>query len=235
MADKRLSKEEFQKLFREIKKKGYIKTARSGSTGVGHTLEKELGIAENNSPLSDLKFAELKAHRKGVSSMITLFTFDRGAWGETDKRQLIAKHGTWDEENQRQGLYFTMKHGGKTETQLHVFCDEESVSLKGPKGQVLASWPLASILTKFKQKMPALVVVSAESEMRGNAEYFRYTRAKLYHNTTLPILRREFLAGNITLDLRMHDAITKIRNHGTAFRAREDKLEELFSESEIIG
>ena len=31
--------------------------------------------------------------------------------------------------------------------------------------------------------------------------------------------------GNILIDLRLHDAITHARNHGTGFRAKDDSLD----------
>ncbi|MBI5970328.1 MAG: hypothetical protein HY884_04170 [Deltaproteobacteria bacterium] len=42
------------------------------------------------------------------------------------------------------------------------------------------------------------------------------------------IIHNQILAGNILVDLRLHDKITSARNHGTGFRAHEDKLPLLF-------
>jgi hypothetical protein len=39
-----------------------------------------VGLKENNIALPDFGNVELKAHRVGSSSMITLFTFNRKAW-----------------------------------------------------------------------------------------------------------------------------------------------------------
>ena len=54
--------------------RGFIKTHRSGNTGIGKTLEDELGIEENNFPGPDGDITELKSARKNSSSMLTLFT-----------------------------------------------------------------------------------------------------------------------------------------------------------------
>jgi len=62
-----------QKL-KEIKKRGYIKTHRVGTTGVGKTSENLLGITENNIPGPNIAMIELKSARKNVSSILTLFT-----------------------------------------------------------------------------------------------------------------------------------------------------------------
>ena len=37
----------FKQKFDAIKERGYIKSHRKGNTGVGHTLEQELGLTEN--------------------------------------------------------------------------------------------------------------------------------------------------------------------------------------------
>ena len=59
---------------KKIKGKSYIKTHRSGNTGVGKTLEDELNIKENNVPGPNGFKLELKSARKNSKSMLTLFT-----------------------------------------------------------------------------------------------------------------------------------------------------------------
>ena len=70
---------EFQERLKSIRNQEFIRSKRKGPTGIGYTLESELGIEENNIALPDLGFAELKAHRDKHSGL-TLFTFNRGAW-----------------------------------------------------------------------------------------------------------------------------------------------------------
>ncbi|NQE05860.1 hypothetical protein C5S32_08315 [ANME-1 cluster archaeon GoMg1] len=59
---------------KELKSIGYIKTHRTGNTGIGKTLEDLLGIEENNIPGPNAEMIELKSARKNARSMITLFT-----------------------------------------------------------------------------------------------------------------------------------------------------------------
>lgn len=49
--------------FRSLRDKGFIASRRHGNTGIGFTLETELGIVENNIAEPDLGEIELKAHR----------------------------------------------------------------------------------------------------------------------------------------------------------------------------
>ena len=67
--------EEIVARLKELKAQGYVKTHRSGPTGIGKTLEDLLGIQENNIPGPDIgEEIELKSARKSVGSMVTLFT-----------------------------------------------------------------------------------------------------------------------------------------------------------------
>lgn len=62
------------KKLKAIKEMGYVKTHRTGNTGIGKTLEDLLGIEENNIPGPNSAMVELKSARKNASSMLTLFT-----------------------------------------------------------------------------------------------------------------------------------------------------------------
>jgi len=56
------------------KNMGWIKTHRSGPTGIGKTLEDLLGIPENNLSEPDFGLYELKAARLNSNAMLTAFS-----------------------------------------------------------------------------------------------------------------------------------------------------------------
>lgn len=215
----------FKKKFAKVRKMGWIASKRKGPTGVGQTLEYYLGMQENNIALPDLGTVELKAHRIGSSSMITLFTFNRKAW-KMNPLKAVKKYGTRDS-NGRLGMYFTM---ARTPNSMGLFLhiDRSSISVRHISGEVIAEWQLEKLAERFARKIPGLVLVSAFSEMRGDVEWFKYTRARLLTGTAPEIIRDQISAGNILVDLRLHDKGTSARNHGTGFRAIEDKLTSLF-------
>lgn len=69
-----LTKDDLILALREVRKKGWISSARHGNAGgVGNTLEDLLGIAENNLPLPNATEWELKCQRKSTNSLLTLF------------------------------------------------------------------------------------------------------------------------------------------------------------------
>lgn len=223
---KTLTIEEFQTRFAEIKKQGWVKTKRKGNTGIGQTLEQLLELEENNFSLPDLGFAELKTHRIGSSSMITLFTFDKKAW-KIDTLEAVRKYGTKNK-NGRLGLYFTLSFI-PNQSGLFLKIENKSISVCHTSGEVLVQWNTETLLQQFKGKMPSLVFVHAQSEMRDGVEWFKYERAELLTEPSTEQFLEQIKKGNIVVDLRLHDrGSSSARNHGTAFRTREDTLSSLF-------
>ena len=66
--------DDFIREYTKIKDMGWIKTHRSGPTGIGKTLEDLLGIPENNLDQPDFGEYELKSCRINSQSMLTMFT-----------------------------------------------------------------------------------------------------------------------------------------------------------------
>jgi hypothetical protein len=216
-----------------IKKKGYVKSLRKGSTGIGKTLETLLGIVENNIPLPDFGEIELKATRENSQSMITLFTFNNKVW-RVNQLKAVEKYGSEDK-NGRLGLYYTMSVIPNS-SGLFLFVDDDNVEVRHVDGTVVVSWQLRFIEAKFEEKVKSVLLVKAKSEMRGDDEYFYYDKAKLLTGgTTKEILKTKFENGQLLIDLRLHDNNKTARNHGTGFRVYERDLEDLYEKVERIN
>lgn len=223
--------DEFRIEFTRIKNSGYVRSTRSGPTGVGHTFETLLGFKEDNVALPDLGEVEVKARRTNSSSMVTLFTFNRKAW-IMKPLDAVRKYGSLDK-NGRQGMYYTMTRSPNS-AGLLLHIEEEVISVRHIEDGVVAVWKLEDLANQFIKKLPALILVSALGELRDGVEWFNYTRAQLLRGTSADIIRNEIMAGNILVDLRLHDKVTSARNHGTGFRAKEDKLSSLFKTRDEI-
>ena len=217
--------DEFKKSFKKLKSQGWIKSIRRGPTGIGKTLEEYIGLIENNVALPDLGKIELKAHRINSTSMITLFTFNRKAW-KMRPLEAIRNYGTPDNTG-RLGLYFTMSRTPNS-SGLFLHVESNAISVRHISGNIIAEWEMKALANRFIQKIPALILVSAFSEIRGDIEWFKFDRAQILKDTSEDILQNQLLAGNILVDLRLHDKTTSARNHGTGFRAHVDKLPLLF-------
>lgn len=218
--------EQFIKKFKELKAKGFVPSTRNGPTGIGHTLETQLGLEENNIALPDIHEVEIKAHRTNSNNMITLFTFNRKVW-EMPPLEAVKKYGSLDR-NGRKGLYYTMSLKPNS-AGLFLNVTDTDISVRHISGKIIAVWGLQKLTEQFIQKMPALLLVSAFTEERDGKEYFHFSRAQLMKGTSPELLADQFKAENILVDLRLHDKGTMARNHGTGFRTYENKLPHLFS------
>lgn len=217
--------QDFIKRFKKLKAKGFIPSQRKGPTGIGYTLEHELGIKENNIAVPDFSEIELKAHRTKSQNLITLFTFNNKVW-KIPPLDAIKKYGSLDQ-NGRKGLYYTMSLTPNS-AGLFLHVGKTDISIRHINGSIIALWELKSLAERFIQKISSLIFVSAFSEERDGIEYFHYYRAQLMNNTSPELLGDQFKAENILVDLRLHDKGTMARNHGTGFRVYEEKLPSLF-------
>ena len=222
---------QFIEKLRELKAQGYVKSLRSGPTGVGQSLEQYLGLKENNLSLPDLEKFELKAHREGSDNLITLFTFNKGAW-LLNPLDAIKKYGTPDE-NGRLGLYFTMTPS-VNRSGLYLDVLKYYVSIKHISGEEIVRWKFSDLTEQFNKKLPGLILVYAKSQERNGVEWFNFYSAKLLKGTTPGTLSSAIKNGIILIDLRLHDEGTAARNHGTGFRVRERDLDKIFSYSETL-
>jgi len=223
--------EEFIDRFDTLKNKGFVKSLRRGPTGIGKTLETYLGIDENNLYLPDLGEIELKAHRDDVNNLITLFTFNRWAW-VMDPLEAVRRYGTPDETG-RLGLYFTMSFRPNS-AGLFLHTDDSTVSVRHMDGNTLVKWNFEDLEEQFNRKIPALILAYAQTEYRGDDEWFHFYTAKFLTDTSASIIKEQINNEVILIDLRLHDAESRARNHGTGFRVREKDLAEVFRKIETI-
>src|SRR5205809_5174413 len=69
-----LTKAQMIARFKDVQNRGWIKSLRPlNSGGIGNTIDDLLGFPESNLPISDSAQWELKSHRVGSKSMLTLF------------------------------------------------------------------------------------------------------------------------------------------------------------------
>ena len=83
---------------KEVNKKGWIKTLRKGDTGVGYTLETELGIKANSNQKPDFHGIEIKAFRKrSIGKLVTLFSqVPNWKKSNTNRSEVLSEYGYLD-------------------------------------------------------------------------------------------------------------------------------------------
>jgi len=217
----------------EVKDMSWVKSKRKGNTGIGYTLETLLNIDENNLKTPDFGNIELKSQRKNASNKVTMFTFNRAVW-KIPQRELIEKYGYVDTE-ERKALYCTVNTKSNAQG-VYLKVEDKLLILYHVDGTRIAEWKIENLVLAFEKKMPALVVVLAESRINSEErEEFWFNEAYFLKepeiNNFIDLMKKDI----IIVDIRMHlKKNNSVRNHGTAFRIDERFLYLCFSEKERL-
>ncbi|MEW6509044.1 MAG: MvaI/BcnI family restriction endonuclease [Bacteroidota bacterium] len=228
---------EITKRLENLKNKGFIQTLRKGPTGIGHLLEKELGLDETNIAIPDVGGrVELKATRKKINSLITLFTFNRGVW-KIKQKDLINKYGYQDEQG-RQALYNTVNKRTPSTQGFYLISDATKhliILRNNNENENVAEWSTYVIAGKFMTKLDRLLLILADNKLENNTEYFHFNEAYLLENPTPEKFLEAFEKSELLIDLRMHLKDTGgVRNHGTGFRISEKNLTYLYTKKKQL-
>ena len=222
----------------EIKARGFIRTHRSGPTGIGKTIEDLLGITENNVASADLEdLGELKAYRRGQTSRITLFT--KTPQPARINGVLLDLYGYYDSNRNRNKILHTtldasegFNNVNQTGYGFKVFADENKLHLLSnfPK-QVEAYWNMDDLRRCFETKLPKLFVVIADTnKQKGANEHFHYSEAYIFEGLNFERFIQAINEGLIKIDIRIGQYPNgRIHDHGTAFRIMPDSLLDLFA------
>ncbi len=211
---------------------GFIKTHRRGDTGIGKTLEDLLGIKENNIPLPDIgEVAELKSYRKNAKSMMTLFTLEPLPKGGDRDRLLLDNFGYSKRDNQRpKELHSTLSCKRYNNQNLRLSVEKDKIRVKGKGKRLNIFWDMESLRNKFNEKLPALVYVLADTKIVDGVEYFHFNEAYLLEDFDFELFKKRVKADDIVVDFRMYYRPNgSVRNHGTGFRVKINKLDDCFS------
>ena len=164
-----------QAKLRNIKEMGFVVSMRRGNTGIGFTLETLLEIPENNLKLPDFGKIELKSKRKNASTPVTMFTFNRAAW-KLKQIDVIKNYG-YEDTTGRQALYFFVSSKPNPQG-LYLKTTTTSFQMYHKDGTLIAEWQADNLEETFKKKMPALVLVQAETRVNSEEkEEFYYNEA----------------------------------------------------------
>ena len=222
---------ELKNKLRGIEKLKFVPTHRIGDTGIGKTLEDLLKIKENNIPLCDIgKVAELKAYRKDAASMLTLFTLEPKPKGGDRDRFLLDNFGYSKRNNRRsKELHSTVtcKRYNNQGLKLSVKKDKISVLGKGRKLNIF--WDIDILRQKFNEKLPALVYVLADRKIINGKENFHFNEAYLLSGFDFELFKKMVKKDFIVADFRMYyRPNSSVRNHGTGFRVKINRLYNCF-------
>lgn len=217
---------EVQRRLQELKDMGFVPSLRRGATGIGYTFEHYLGLGETNIQIPDLGGRiELKAARKQSNSMITMFTFNRGAW-KLRQLDVIRNYGYVDD-NGREALYCSLWANTPNSLGFTVNLDRHGNILKLMHEDIeIASWSIYRLVGALLYKLGKILLVTADSrKVIGASEEFYFNEAYLLDEPSEENFVNAIENSSVCLDIRMHiNDRGAVRNHGTGFRVMEKDL-----------
>lgn len=225
--------------FTKIKEQGWIKTHRSGPTGIGKTLEDLLGIPENNLDQPDFGEYELKSCRMESQSMLTMFTRAPQPTGSNTYLRLKYGYSSSAYDNDEKVLHATLSANrftsiADTGNHLKIGCDPDGIFIVSQNGRENVYWSRDALRKCFQKKYKnKFVYVKAQSRGTGASEEFRFMEAYEVSGFDYEAFIDLLEKGKIYVDLRIGQYHSgkykgKTHDHGTGFRIRENDQYLLF-------
>lgn len=231
--------DDFVRVFSTICDMGWIRTHRSGPTGIGKTLEDLLGIDENNIDGPDFGDYELKSCRLDSNSMLTIFTKTPQPQGAANTLRLTFGYSSDAYDNDEKVLHSTLSADrfvaiADTGHSLKVVCGPEKISIIAEDGIEYAYWTRDQLKEAFEKKYKnKFVYAKAQSRGSGASEEFRFVEAYEVSGFNYDSFVRLLEQGKIYIDLRIGQYHGGAKNgqthdHGTGFRIKENDQPLLF-------
>jgi hypothetical protein len=218
--------------FRKIQEMGWIKTHRSGPTGIGKTLEDLLGIPENNAGEPDFGTYELKSARLNSNSMLTLFTL--APQPPKANRILLEKYGY--KRNGKTVLRSTLSTENYSSVNLKMTIKGGRIYFESKNDGIIQIYYEKTALMQALERKYSDRLVYAYAERKGSKanEHFKFHSAytiKMDYEAFFDLLAKGVIKVDVRLGLypdgRTHD-------HGTGFRIKPRDQVLLFKEREQI-
>lgn len=227
-----------KKELEKLSKKGFIKTLREGDTGIGYTLETELGISENNFISHDLTFnhapVELKAQRKEATSNITLIT-KSPHWSPLSAKAIIEKYG-YPDYHGRKGLKVTLKTTIYNSQGLKLELKGSKLNILHKTDGAICYFIVEELIEKLRSKLSEnLLVVFADSKKIKGKEHFHFNKAVFLTGLSEKKFKSLLESGKMVWEFRMHlKESGGVRDHGAGFRLNKRHIEDLYAEKKKI-
>ena len=232
-----LAASELLEMLKDVAQRGFIRTLRPGSTGIGMTLETVLGIAANSSQSPDFKGIEIKAKRGGRNNNRTSLFSQVPAWKLSpvgSAMGLLERRG-YDRDGRLQ-LYHELNARKPNSMGLMLKVEEEQDWLKqvhvdGETSKVThdATWQMQKLRERLATKHRETFWVHARCRGKGTEEEFLYHSVEHTKGPKVRNLEALIETGVITMDYTLSKiSETRARDHGYLFKIHSSNLGALF-------
>lgn len=230
--------------FIRIKKMGWIKTMRNGSTGVGYTFECLLNKSEESFNVPDFGKIEIKTKRYFTKGYIELFNAVPDGDFLFPIKNLVNKYGYSTRKNPTSkavvgdvyankdnmiGLYYIYRlkvDRNEKVIRLYIYDYEKNII------DTSISWSFEYLKTKLYRKLSFLALIYAKSKYIDETEYFLYNRISFFRLRGFDSFLDSIEDGKIHIQFNVrcidNGSSKKIHDHGTAFKIHEKDIPNLF-------
>lgn len=234
---------------RDIAAKGWIKAVRTGSTSVGMTLERELGVVPNSAQAPDFLDFEVKAKvvsgstpfKAKISTRHTLFAKvpDWDISVAKSSKEIVVRHGyAGSSPAIRRRLYCTVSARHANSQNLQFSFDERTGQLveyctTGPHQDAeIARWRRTSLESKLDEKHKQTAWVFANERGSGANREFQFVSARITWKPRTPALLTLLQAGVVTMDHLIKETVTgTVTEKGPLFKINPSDFGLLFPNS----
>ncbi|MBI4712618.1 MAG: MvaI/BcnI restriction endonuclease family protein [Planctomycetes bacterium] len=253
------SKEELIGKLKSICSQGWLKSVKkpSNAGAVGNTLEKILGIKENNLPIPNAAEWELKAQRKNTTSLTTLRHIESSPKAVKFVSSILLPKYGWAHKTIPKEMSFRSTTAGDryTDRGFKIVVDRKqqkvlfdfnyqkvdkerhsewlkSVVKRVGLGQIDPQpyWGFNDLKYLIGSKLKNTFYLIADSKKEGGKEWFKYEQILMLRDFDFDKFLTCLEQGIILIDF---DARTH-HNHGTKFRIKQDNWPALYVRCEKI-
>jgi len=231
--------------FLKIKKLGWIKTMREGSTGVGYTFEQLLNKEEDNLPIPDYKGIEIKTMKYFSKHKIHLFSATPDYKGKDNIKSLVSKLG-YPDNKYKEFKKFNISLNAKNYTDLGykkikliVNREKERIELKaysiyGKTYEIDLAWTFKELEKSLTRKLSKLAVVKVCSKKFNKTDYFLYSNISFYElkdfETFIKLLEEGIIEIQFKVGIHRDERkLGKTYDKGTDFSIMEENIPLLFN------
>ena len=231
--------------FNEIKKLGYVKTVRNGSTGVGATFESLLGKEEESFEIPDYYGIEIKTKRAYSKSYISLFNAVPTGSSFHETKRLRDNYGYPSKRDKKlKALYAEIFCNRATKVGLWYYFELKIDKIKERlvlvvydyKKEIVDEstyWELDILKEKLERKLQVLALIKAWTNHINGIEYFKYYKMNYYilkdYNSFVHALDEGKIRIVFKIDSHIEDSKYGMTDeHGVGFTIREEDLLYIF-------
>lgn len=236
-----------EKKFKEIKDKGYIKTVRNGSTGIGATFESLLGKPEESFEIPDFYGIEIKTRRAYSKSKISLFNAVPTGSSYYEVKRLRDKYGYPSKKDKRLKCLYADVEGTKLNKvglwyyfKLKIDEKQERLILEiyNYRQELIDDttyWDFYILKEKILRKLQVLALIKAMTNHKEGIEYFKYYKMNIYilkdFETFIKLIKEGKIIVTFKIDSYTNNEYGQYGNvdsHGISFGIKEENILDLF-------